>query len=222
MLPFEALKDMTGRDKIKSDHRGIVIDNKDPEMKGRLKLKIHGILDAPKDALPWAVPKYPPFLGGSKDHSAVQIPEIGTEVTVEFPHGDTSMPVYTAKWNQEQVPEEFRENYPDRWGAKDSTGTYYFFDKKTKQFKFHHCSGVDLEITSDGDVKVFIPGMTDWTINKDWLAKITNGVKFETPMFHSTGHVKDSVRTMQEDRDIYNTHNHEGYHGATGTPNQSK
>ena len=62
----------------------------------------------------------------------------------------------------------------------------------------------------------------DWTVAKNWFASVTDGVKYDTPMFESTGEVKDHTRTMQEDRDIYNGHNHEGFHGATSTPNQSK
>lgn len=49
------------------------------------------------------------------------------------------------------------------------------------------------------------------------------GVKFLTPMLNvPEGDVKDQVRTMQGDRDIYNGHDH--FHGTpkTSTPNQTK
>lgn len=238
MLPFDALSDLQGKSKVLTDHRGIVLDNKDPEKKCRLKILVPGVQEAPIADLPWAIPKYEAFLGGHKEHSAVVIPEINTEVTVQYPHGDTHFPIYTAKWNQEKVPEEFRKNYPERWGLKDSTGTYFYFDKKEETFKFHHCSGVELEISKEGDVKVNIPGKIEWEVGKNWKATVAQGMewllgkessvtapsgaKFITPILESTGQVKDSVRTMSADRMIYNMHTHMGFHGPTTPPIQSK
>lgn len=212
----------SGQGQLRSNHRGKVLDNKDPEMKGRLKISVPGILTAPKEDLPWAIPKYPSSLGGSSNFSDVFIPEEGTEVTVEFPHGDNHMPVYTAKWAQEVVPQEFKENYPERYGRKDSNGTYWYFDKKESRYVFHHVSGFHAEIDKSGQLSIRGPKGIDIKLSTELKAVAPDKVWFNTEVVESTGHVKDSVRTMAADRAIYNSHTHPGFHGPTRVPNQSK
>ena len=53
-----------------------------------------------------------------------------------------------------------------------------------------------------------------------WQAK---KVTFDTPLLEGTGEVADSVRTMSEDRVIYNAHDHIGNAGKpTSPPNQAQ
>lgn len=209
-------------DPLKRQHKGIVIDNKDPEMKCRIKVTIDGVLEGTKEDLPWCVPVFPSFFGESDDFNQIIIPEIGTELVIEFPTGDTQMPHYTARWHLSRVPEPFRQNYPERYGYQDRNGTYYYNDKKTKEFKFHHCSGFEFTIDSKGNFSLVTPGNGYSEVKSTWDFVVPERAFFRTKMLESSGHVKDKVRTMAADRSIYNGHTHPGFHGPTSTPNQSK
>lgn len=211
------------QDPVKKQHRGVVVDNKDPEMKCRLKVRIPGYLEGTAEDLPWCVPVFPSFFGDSAEFSQIIIPEIGTELAIEFPSGDNQMPHYTARWHLNQVPEPFKKNYPDRYGYIDRNGTYYYNDKKTQDFVFHHSSGFEFKIDKKGNFTLTTPNGNGVVHTKSTLVfKVPDEVLAETAMLRSTGEVKDKVRTMSGDRTIYNGHTHPGYHGPTSAPNQQK
>lgn len=209
-------------DPLKRQHRGKVVDNKDPEMKCRIKVQIPGLLEGSIDDLPWCLPVFNSGFGESDKFTHIIIPEIGTELAIEFPSGDTQLPHYSSRWHINEVPEPFKTNYPDRYGYIDRNGTYYYNDKKTKEFKFHHYSGFEFIIDDKGNFRLETPGNGRSKVKSTWDFIVPDKAKFQTKMLESTGHVKDSVRTMQGDRDIYNGHTHPGYHGPTAPPNQPK
>ncbi|GAA4351001.1 phage baseplate assembly protein V [Microbacterium rhizosphaerae] len=68
-----------------SIHRGVVINNIDPQQRGRLQITVYDVFGA--DVSPWALPVIP--LG-----SATPItPPIGAEVWVTFENDDVNYPV---------------------------------------------------------------------------------------------------------------------------------
>lgn len=209
-------------DPLGKPHKGKVVENKDPEMKCRLKVVVPGILEGATEDLPWCLPVFPSGFGESDKFSQIIIPEIGTELVIDFPTGDSQMPHYSSRWHIHQVPEVFKENYPDRYGYMDRNGTYYYNDKKTKDFVFHHCSGFEFTIDKDGNFWLKTPGNGYSKVSSTWNFVVPDLALFDTKQLESTGHVKDKVRTMQGDRNIYNKHTHPGYHGPTSTPNQQK
>lgn len=83
-------------------HRGIVVDNADPQKLGRLKvrvLKAYG--EQPPGNLPWAWPCFP--AGGSPNCGFFSLPEKGAVVWVEFlwndGEPDPSCPVWVGTWH---------------------------------------------------------------------------------------------------------------------------
>jgi uncharacterized protein involved in type VI secretion and phage assembly len=81
---------------------GIVVDNKDPDKLGRVKVKFPTISE--EDTSHWAPIS---ALGAGKDRGWFFLPEIDDEVLVMFAHGDLSRPVVLgALWNGVDAPPE--------------------------------------------------------------------------------------------------------------------
>lgn len=190
---------------LSTPHKAIVTDNKDPEFKRRLKVKIPGVFES--EAPIWFTPELPVGFGDSADAQRVEIPDIGSEVIVEFPHGDIHSGFYKSNWHLNAVPEEFREDYPNVYGFKDSSGTVFAVNKQKKTLLFDHCSGFKFEIDSDGGFTLTTPSKAKIDIAEalNVLAKLG---KFDIPESKFDGELSDSTRNMSEDRAIYNSHVH--------------
>ena len=72
-------------------YRALVVDNDDPDKRGRLKVKVPGVLGN-EVVLGWALPCAP--YGGAADHGFFFIPELDSEVWVEFESGSLDYPVW--------------------------------------------------------------------------------------------------------------------------------
>ncbi len=140
---------------LKYPHKGIVKSNTDSKKLGRLKVKIPNLLDGSIEDLPWVYPMLPSSLGGSLNISNFAIPEVNSEILVKFPYDSIYAPFYSSRMLNKNTKEPlFDTNYPNRYGSRDSNGTYWYFDKVTKDFKFHHVSGSEITISASGDIQV--------------------------------------------------------------------
>jgi len=74
-------------------YRGIVTDNEDPLMTGRIKAKVPDVLG--DDESGWALPCAP--FGGSQT-GFFAIPTVGAGVWIEFEHGDPDYPIWSGCW----------------------------------------------------------------------------------------------------------------------------
>jgi uncharacterized protein involved in type VI secretion and phage assembly len=74
-------------------YRGIVTDNKDPLMIGRVRAKVPDVLGDLESG--WAMP-CAPFGGSSTGFFA--IPAEGAGVWIEFEHGDPDYPIWAGCW----------------------------------------------------------------------------------------------------------------------------
>lgn len=74
-------------------YRGTVLNNIDPEQRGRLTLQVPDV----SGLLPttWALPCWP---FGGKQMGFFALPQIGAGVWVEFEHGDPDYPIWTGCW----------------------------------------------------------------------------------------------------------------------------
>jgi hypothetical protein len=78
-------------------YEGIVLDNKDPLDRLRLKIRVIGIHDENLAAsdLPWATCGSYPYTGNQ--HGELRRPNVNSNVFVQFKNGDVNFPVWTAQ-----------------------------------------------------------------------------------------------------------------------------
>lgn len=80
-------------------YRGIVIDNEDPESRGRCRIQVPSIGQHTEDDVPasyWARPSMTGLsVGEGQMHGCFFPPDVKDEVWVQFENGDTKFPVYT-------------------------------------------------------------------------------------------------------------------------------
>ena len=93
---------------------GFVVDRRDPEQLGRVRLCIPGVMEPHG---PWAWP-LGTVGGGSKNRGFFAVPEVGAEVAVFFNQGSVEDPYYlSAHWGRpaagNEVPAEARRTPPD-------------------------------------------------------------------------------------------------------------
>jgi|LSQX01.3.fsa_nt_gb hypothetical protein len=168
------LEQVSKVDNLSLPHKGIVVDNIDPKKLGRLKCIVKGLFEGDdKDMLPWCFPRNSYGLGGGGDstpyNSGFSVPEIGTELEIQFPYKDIYHPMYVGFWQSEITHQVgFDSNYPECYGFRDSSGSYIKVDKDEGYMKFKHGpSGSYFDLDKDGNLTVFISGNMRVHIAKD-------------------------------------------------------
>ncbi len=142
----------------KMTYLGTVEDNKDPECLGRVKVRISLYTDFMTDQLPWACPILG-SCGNSSDNGGLNVPEIGSQVRVEFPSRDLTAPYYRgAELNKRNRVTLFDEDYPNTYGYKDANGNFYKVNKVQGTADFRHESSSNMHITPDGSIQVTLRG----------------------------------------------------------------
>ncbi len=90
---------------------GIVTNNKDPQNKGRVKVKLPWLSDVETD---WARIVAP---GGGKERGLYWLPEVNDEVMVAFEQGNTSRPyILGGLWNDQDQPPKGNSDVVDGGG----------------------------------------------------------------------------------------------------------
>ena len=91
---------------------GVVVDNKDPENLGRIKVKVQTIYESSSNKdLPWVYPKRSADQGGRGDTSGSNVPEIDSTVMISWPTNDIYYPQYDGVPTTPQSSQSlFKEN----------------------------------------------------------------------------------------------------------------
>lgn len=139
---------------LANPHRGKVVDNNDPLKLGRVKCTIAGIFQGATANLPWIHPLGPTLFGGTSSSGLVSVPEIGSELVIEFPYDDIYFPVYTGIWANTGIKvTDFDGEYLDILGLKVG-GLKISYNKSSQLFKIDHPSGVTISVTQTGDMNI--------------------------------------------------------------------
>lgn len=113
--------------------KAIVEDNKDPEKRGRARMRVQQIYqNISSEALPWAEPAAMPY-GGSRDIGFIFPPEVGSMYWVMFEQGDPDLPVYLgaiygAPSGASEIPSQAKIGYPNIKEIKTASGHFIKFD----------------------------------------------------------------------------------------------
>jgi uncharacterized protein involved in type VI secretion and phage assembly len=151
-------------------YRAFVVDNADPEDRGRLKLKVPSVLGDDVGS-GWALPCAP--YGGSADLGFFFVPEVDAGVWVEFEAGNLDYPVWVGTyWGKPSAKSEApKPNTPD--GDEEGSVQNPPTRKIIKTLKGHTIQFED----ADGEEMILIVENTNKhvvTLNTDGI-KITDG-----------------------------------------------
>jgi uncharacterized protein involved in type VI secretion and phage assembly len=81
-------------------YRGVITDNKDPLMRGRVRARVPAIFGEHETG--WALPCAP---YGGKDVGIFFIPPVGAKIWVEFEGGNTEIPIWSGCfWGASETP----------------------------------------------------------------------------------------------------------------------
>ncbi|MFY0991992.1 phage baseplate assembly protein V [Halomonas sp. C05BenzN] len=134
--------------------RGFVADNRDPEQRGRLKVRVPSVFGQEESW--WALPCLP--FGGLADQGLFMVPEAGAQVWIEFEEGNKDFPIWTGVFWQpgREIPEEARHEAPTTRMLKTPAGHRWQFDDAEGQRRLllHHPAGSELEIDDQGSVEL--------------------------------------------------------------------
>lgn len=129
-----------------ASYRGFVVDNNDPQKKGRIKIKCPAVY---KKEIPekWVFPK---GIMSGNGWGFYAIPQIGDMVWISFENGDPSFPIWEyGHWLDGQVPTKADDPKTKFMFCTPGNQTIEFDDKKKKVI-VTDASGNSIEISDKG------------------------------------------------------------------------
>lgn len=149
-------------------YRGFVVENKDPEKRGRLRLLVPSVLGTEETA--WALPCLP--FGGAAGHGLFTVPENDAQVWVEFEEGELAQPIWTGTFWQKQgdPPDEATAGEgPTARVLKTPGGHILLFDdeKDKEKLRLVHPSGSEIAIDEKGILSLTDSGGSKVTLDAD-------------------------------------------------------
>jgi uncharacterized protein involved in type VI secretion and phage assembly len=146
-------------------YRAFVVDNRDPERRGRLRLRVPSLLaEAVTD---WALPCFP--FGGTAGQGWLSVPAVDAQVLCEFIEGDLSAPVWSGTFwrSAEEVPEEVDKDEPSLHLFKTAAGhTLSFEDREDGEVALLR-SAKHAEVRLDEKGSITLTGRDGATVTLD-------------------------------------------------------
>lgn len=132
--------------------RGFVADNRDPEKRARLRVRVPSVLgDQETD---WALPCLP--FGGATGYGTFFVPDVEAQVWVEFEEGDIHRPIWIGTfWQQESdTPPDAAKDEPTTRMLQTPGGHILQFDDASgeEQFRLHHPTDAEVVVDKDGGI----------------------------------------------------------------------
>jgi uncharacterized protein involved in type VI secretion and phage assembly len=148
----QALRDSQQR--FYGKYRAFVVDNEDPDKRGRLRLRIPSVLG--EETSGWALPCLP--FGGKATHGLFMVPEVDAQVWAEFEEGILTTPIWTGVFWQQggDIPAEGAKTPPTTRVLATPSGHVLQFDDEdgAEQFRLFHPAKTELTIDHEGTVKL--------------------------------------------------------------------
>ena len=134
--------------------RAIVIDNQDPQKRGRIKVQAPSVLgDQDTD---WALPCFP--FGGGAGYGWFAVPPVNAQVWLEFEEGDLHRPIWTGTFHQQaaDVPKTAAQADPTTYLLQTPAGHILEFVDKSgnEQARLHHPSNAEIIIDKNGSISL--------------------------------------------------------------------
>ncbi len=140
------------RGQLYGKYRGFVVDNQDPDKRGRLKLSVPSVLA--EQITDWALPCLP--FGGAEQYGLFLIPNPDAQVWVEFEEGDLHRPIWTGCFwqTQDDLPEDAARDEPTTRILRTPGGHVMQFDDEAdaERFRLFHPADASLEIDHNGSI----------------------------------------------------------------------
>lgn len=136
--------------------QGRVVDNQDPLMKQRIKVVVPNLLEGPVELLPWIGPTVHSKFGITETAVSVEVPVVGSIVSVTFQDGDMHYGMLDGSLHTELTSDlgVLATNYPNRRGWLDPVMNWSYIDITAGmvEFQLHHKSGTQYTTFDDGRV----------------------------------------------------------------------
>lgn len=130
-------------------YRGFVVDNDDPDHRGRLRVRIPAVLG--NAVTGWALPCLP--LGGRPGLGAFWLPDVGAALWVEFEAGDIDHPIWSGTlWPETVSAPEDAQGRPAMRLIVTKAGHSLELDdtEGEEQVRLRHREGTELVVDPEG------------------------------------------------------------------------
>ena len=143
----------------REEHTGIVRDNNDPELRGRLLVEAPTIVSG--ETLGWVGSEFH-YVDSAQLSGWFGVPSINSQITVTIEsEEDAEVNGLEPRWKCDvypvgTLPEVFRTNYPERQGFATRAGHQFIFDntEDTHEFFYRHPTGAEILVNNDGVIKL--------------------------------------------------------------------
>lgn len=133
-------------------YRGFVVDNADPERRGRCRLRVPSVLG--DETTVWALPCV--AYGGGRGFGVVAVPPADALVVVEFLEGDLSSPMWTGTFwrTPSEVPEQYQG--PDTKVLRTGSGHVVIASDRSDEESIvvRSAKGAEMALDESGSAKV--------------------------------------------------------------------
>ncbi|HEX4963868.1 MAG TPA: phage baseplate assembly protein V [Thermoanaerobaculia bacterium] len=149
-------------------YRGFVVDDADPEKRGRLRVRVPSVIGGEETA--WALPCIP--YGGGAGYGFFAVPPVDSQVWVEFEEGELAQPVWTGTfWQQQGDPpaEATAGEKPTAHVLKTPAEHLLVLDdeKDKEKIRLVHKKGTEIAIDEKGILTLTDSGGSVVTLDPD-------------------------------------------------------